>query len=73
MSVFSLSVSNGKDWLYEHSDVPSRTLWPHYKSFFYERKKLLNLRKQNGNIHVGSLIESVISLMQSHYIVGKPT
>ena len=31
-------------------------------------KKLLNLRKQNGNIHVGSLIELVISLMHTHFI-----
>ena len=30
---------------------------------FLKGKKLLNLRKQNGNIHVGSLIELVISLM----------
>ena len=33
------------------------------KVFFMKEKKLLNLRKQNVNIHVGSLIELVISLM----------
>ena len=33
------------------------------KVFFMKGKKLLNLRKQNENIHVGSLIELVISLM----------
>ena len=38
------------------------------KVFFMKGKKLLNLRKQNGNIHVGSLIELVISLMNSHFI-----